>query len=155
MLIKRILVPVDGSEQSDKALDFALDLAEKYSAKIEILSVVSHETSYMPILFGGAGVPPTPASADWLNAYIEERKTSHENVLLQSLKKAKIYPSLDVSTRLVEGRAAEKIVEITKKEAFDLIVMGSRGLGGVKEFLLGSVSDRVADKAECPVLIVK
>ena len=50
---------------------------------------------------------------------------------------------------------AEKIVEASKEGNFDLIVMGSRGLGGVAEFLLGSVADRVADLAQCPVVIVK
>lgn len=47
------------------------------------------------------------------------------------------------------------IVKMAKEEDFDIIVIGGRGLGGVTEFLLGSVSDRVAHNAECPVLIVK
>jgi nucleotide-binding universal stress UspA family protein len=59
------------------------------------------------------------------------------------------------TTKLVEGRPADKIVETAKLESCDLIVIGSRGLGGIKEFFLGSVSDRVADEAPCPVLIVK
>ena len=59
------------------------------------------------------------------------------------------------STKLLEGRPADKIVEIAKQESFDLIVIGSRGLGGIKEIFLGSVSDRVADESHCPVLIVK
>jgi nucleotide-binding universal stress UspA family protein len=60
-----------------------------------------------------------------------------------------------VSSTILEGRPADKIVEAAKEGGFDLIVMGSRGLGGVKEFFLGSVSDRVADEATCPVAIVK
>jgi nucleotide-binding universal stress UspA family protein len=57
--------------------------------------------------------------------------------------------------KLVEGRPSDRIIETAKTEDFDLVVMGSRGLGGIKEFLLGSVSDRVADEVPCPVLIVK
>jgi len=53
------------------------------------------------------------------------------------------------------GRAADKIIETAKTQNVDLIVIGSRGLGGIKEIFLGSVSDRVADEAKCPVLIVK
>jgi len=62
---------------------------------------------------------------------------------------------LKVSTKLVEGRPSDKIIETAEKGNFDIIIMGSRGLGGIKEFFLGSVSDRVADEAACPVLIVK
>jgi nucleotide-binding universal stress UspA family protein len=63
--------------------------------------------------------------------------------------------AFDISTKLVEGRPADKIVETAKNGNFDLVVVGSRGLGGIKEFFLGSVSDRVADEAPCPVLIIK
>ena len=56
---------------------------------------------------------------------------------------------------MITGRPADKIVELAKEEGFDLIVLGSRGLGNIKEFFLGGVSDRVADEAPCPVLIVK
>ena len=62
---------------------------------------------------------------------------------------------MKISTVLEEGRPSDKIVETAKEGNFDLIVMGHRGLGRVKEFFLGSVSDRVADEAHCPVLIVK
>ena len=60
-----------------------------------------------------------------------------------------------LGSRLGSARSADKIVETAKLESCDLIVMGSRGLGGIKEFFLGSVSDRVADEAPCPVLIIK
>ena len=57
--------------------------------------------------------------------------------------------------KLAEGRPADKIVEAAKEGSFNLIVIGSRGLGGIKEFFLGRASDRVVDEAPCPVLIVK
>ena len=62
---------------------------------------------------------------------------------------------MKVSKQLLTGRAAEKIVETAKQGNFDLIVIGSRGLVGIKEIFLGSVSDSVADEALYPVLIVK
>jgi nucleotide-binding universal stress UspA family protein len=55
----------------------------------------------------------------------------------------------------VEGKPSDKIVEGEKERKFDVIVMGSRGLSGISEFLLGSVSHRVVNDAECPVFIVK
>ena len=56
--------------------------------------------------------------------------------------------------RLETGHPAEVIVRLAETDGFDLVVLGSRGLGGVKEFLLGSVSNRVSHHARCPVLIV-
>ena len=74
-LIKRILVPVDGSEHADRALDYALDLAEKYNASIEILNVLPMPTAfgYTAPLFGAAPQPPT-----WLSTYSKELKTSKD-----------------------------------------------------------------------------
>lgn len=63
-------------------------------------------------------------------------------------------PELEVSTRFEKGEPAEKIVEVAERGNFDLIVMGSRGLGG-RVSTLGSVSSRVVDNASCPVVIVK
>jgi nucleotide-binding universal stress UspA family protein len=152
-LIKKILVALDGSKPADKALDFALDLAEKYSANIVLLSVVP--LVIVPLgTYPTAGVPPIPPVA--MNTYSKELRVSHEKVLSEALKKAKkIKPNLKVSTKLVEGRPSDKIIEAAKEGNFDIIVVGSRGLGGIKKLFLGSVSDRVANEAACPVLIVK
>jgi nucleotide-binding universal stress UspA family protein len=148
--IKKILVALDGSEPADKALDFALDLAEKYSAEVALLSV-----AHMPLVVytspGIGGFPPVA-----IGRYTKKLKASHEKLLSEALKRAKkVKPNLKVSTKLLEGRPSDKIIETAKEGNFDIIVMGSRGLGGIKEFFLGSVSDRVADEAVCPVLIVK
>lgn len=62
---------------------------------------------------------------------------------------------LRISTKILIGSPADKIVEESGEGNFDLIVMGSHGLGGIKGFLLGSVADRVADLAQCPVVVVK
>jgi nucleotide-binding universal stress UspA family protein len=150
-VITKILVPIDGSEHSEKALDFALDIAEKYSAKIQLLSVAQ------PVLLTGFPnltqpiLPPTSTAM-----YVNEIEAAHKKTLSEALKKAKkSKANLTISKKLVNGRPADKIIEIAKDEKFDFIVIGSRGLGGIKEFFLGSVSDRVADEAPCPVLIVK
>jgi len=151
--IKKILVALDGSEPASKALDFALELAEKYFAEILLLSVVPPVTVPM-VASPATGVLTIPPIA--MGTYQKELKDNHEKMLAEALKRAKkVKPILKVSTKIVEGRPSDKIVETAKEEDFDIIVMGSRGLGGVKEFFLGSVSDRVADEAPCPVLIVK
>ena len=155
-VFKRILVPIDGSEHADKALDCALDLAEKYSATIELLNVFSTAPITMGYPASMVYAPTTAGYPTWASTYSKESRANNEKMLSEALKKAKkTKPNLDISTKLVEGRTADKIVETAKDGNFDLIVMGSRGLGGIKEFLLGSVSNRVADDAECPVMIVK
>lgn len=159
-MIKKILVAVDGSEPANKALDFALGLAEKYSAEVMLLNVYQPITPlfYFPTM-NVPGSPPTAtpiATPIVTAAFSKELKSQHEKVLSEALKKAKRDKSnLKVSTMLSEGRPSDKIIEAADEGEFDFIVMGSRGTGGVKEIFLGSVSDRVADEAKCSVLIVK
>ena len=148
-MIKKILVAIDGSQSADHALDFGLDLASKYSAEVMIATVFDSPQPSLVI----KGMLYAPTSTE---NYLKKLGNFHEKILIEALNKTKkISPKLKISIKLLEGRPVDKIVETAKKGAFDLIVIGSRGLGGMKEFLLGSVSDRVADEAPCPVLIVK
>lgn len=107
-MVKRILVPVDGSEHADKALNYALDLADEYGADIEILNAIS--TAPIPIGPYPMGYgAPTPAVPVWVGAYSKELKASHEKMLSEALKKAKKNkPGLNISTKLVEGRPLKK-----------------------------------------------
>lgn len=150
-MINKILVPIDGSEHSARAIEFALDLATKYSATVQLLSVAQ------PIVLDGVSyltqsfLPPMSTAR-----YIEEMEDIHKKILSEALKKAReSNPNLTITKKLANGRPSEKIIEIAEDENFDLIVIGSRGLGGIKEFFLGSVSHRVANDAKCPILIVK
>lgn len=148
-LINKILVAIDGSETAYLALDFGLDLAKKYSSEVLIVTVfdaISRSLVSRGMLF-------TPTST---TKYLEELEEFHEKLLDKALKKSKqSAPKVKLSKKLLTGRAADQIVKAANEDAVDLIVIGSRGLGGIKEFFLGSVSDRVADEAKCPVLIVK
>lgn len=149
-MIKKILVPTDGSEPANRALDLAIDLATKYSAEIVLLSVAP--SVIVPMPEPGAMTPISPE----LTKYSETLKESHKKMLSQALEKAKKTQSdLKVSKKLGEGRPSEEIIEVAKEGNFDIIVMGSRGLGGIKKVFLGSVSHRVATEAPCPVLMVK
>ena len=150
-MIKNILVPIDGSEHSNNALKFGLDLAEKYSAKLTLLSVAQPVVVTGPMFITQPMMPPTSTAM-----YVQAIESAHKKMLEDTYNRAKAEkPDVKISKRLVNGRPADRIVEIADKENFDLIVIGSRGVGGVKKFFLGSVSDRVADEAHCPVLIVK
>ncbi len=146
-MISKILVAIDGSDHAECALNFALDLAHKYSAEIQLLSVV-------PPCF-----LPTQSMYFIKSEAFDECDKQLGNFFRGVLSKAdgkvkKEKPYLKVSTKLENGDPAAKIVEIAERGSFDIIVMGSRGLGR-RDYALGSVSSRVADNAPCPVLIVK
>jgi nucleotide-binding universal stress UspA family protein len=149
-LIRQILVALDGSKHANKALDLALDVAEKHLASVTLLSVLH----FPPMAMSAAGIEvlvPTGIEQFWTDL-----KKDHEEILTLALKKAKnVDPNLNVTKKLVEGRPADTIVEIAKEGKFDIIFMESRGLGAIKEFFLGSVSHQVAHEAPCPVVIVK
>ena len=149
-MIKKILVAIDGSKSSDKALEFALDLAQKYVAQVVLINVF--DTSSFLYLTSPSliSTPIIPTEQ------IEERRILHSNMLSKALKKARnSNKDLKISKKLVKGRPADRIIEVAKEDGFDLIVIGSRGFGVIKEVFLGSVSHRVADRASCPVLIVR
>jgi nucleotide-binding universal stress UspA family protein len=89
-------------------------------------------------------------------SYENDVKEHNEKIPFDAVQHAQTtHPHLTITQSIVQGRPADKIVEVVKEGNFDLIVMGSRGIGGIKGVLLGSVADRVADHAECPVMIVK
>ena len=148
-MIKKMMVALDGSKPANRALDFALDLASKYSSEVLLLTVIQP----IAIPYFIYEEMPTPIESDTYSKRLEEYYKKLLSKALEKVKKEK--PKLKASSKIEEGRPADKIVQIATEEECDIIIMGSQGLSGVKELLLGSVSDRVADKATCPVLIVK
>lgn len=161
MEVKNILVPVDGSKHSDKAVRLAGDLAEKYGAKLTLLQVLLHgrlpdEIRKMsdkpgkpePAMAVGAGyVEPSEP--------VEVLEDIADKLLDKAEKDAKAEGASDVDRIKTGGIAAEEILENADKVNADLIVMGSRGLGGLKGLLAGSVSYKVQNLAKCSVITVK
>ena len=147
--ITRMLVAIDGSEDATKALNYALSLADKCDAEVLIVSVVPSAKSLMPRF--SLTAPPIHYTL-----FIDEVEKRTKTVLSDALTEAKEKrPNMMISIRLLKGRPADTIVQTAQEEGFDIIVVGSRGLSGFDELILGSVSDRIADLASCPVLIVK
>lgn len=149
-MIKKMLVAIDGSEHAERALDLALEMAKTYAAEVQIVSVVSPVKSVIPRF-----TPAAPPSQfyNFFIKYIEDRL---KTVLSEALKKAREEnPTVKILTKLLNGNPAQEIVQTAKDENVDIIIIGSRGLGGIDELLLGSVSNKIADTATCPVLIVK
>jgi len=140
LLFEKILVPLDGSEHSLKALKMAVQIAQKFNGKISLIHVYS---------IGGLATYPTP-----VHEFIEAIRNVGAGILGDGEKKVKA-EGVQVETLLLEGHAVEQIVKTCREGKFDLVVMGARGLSRIKEMLLGSVSDGVTRHTHCPVLVVK
>jgi nucleotide-binding universal stress UspA family protein len=138
-MIKKIMVAYDGSGQSEKAFDFALDLAQKYSAQIIVLSVAC---------------PPEPPVAVEMQAVLEYA-TEYYKTRFDSLKKKADAVSIETRLDVVVGHPAEQIVHGAVKESADMIVIGHRGESLLQKWLLGSVAKRVLSYATCPVLVIR
>ena len=161
-LITKILVGVDGSKNSEKALDYALEIADKFSASILILNVFQPPPEFgypanMSSQFPASGYPQdTIGDQSNMSAFIKDLRKVHEAVLSKAAERAiKLKPMLKITTELKEGNTPSQIIATAAEGGFDLIVVGILGGSEIKEFLLGSTSERVVHQARCAVLIVK
>jgi nucleotide-binding universal stress UspA family protein len=154
MLFKKILVAFDGSEQSKRAIDYASDMANSCKGKLIVLTVVPRVT--LPVFPDeGFGSVPVSTSQDWAE-YQDKMNASYKKSQDDAMKDIKEhYPKLSAEAILLEGRPSSTIVEQAEKNQADLIVMGSRGIGGISGWILGSTSRRVVESCTKPVLVIK
>ena len=138
--IRKILCPVDFSEPSHKAVEYAKALREKFGAELLLLHVIEPFLTQSFIAFD-----PN------LGTQVVEEVEEKARELLENLRQA----SPDIQTMIRKGKPYEEIVEVAKTEKVDLIVMGTHGLKGISHFLIGSVAEKVVRHAPCPVLTVK
>jgi nucleotide-binding universal stress UspA family protein len=154
MLFKKILVAFDGSEQSKRAIDYAVDMADSCKGKLIVLTVVPKMT--LPVFPDeGFGSVPISTAQDWAE-YQDKMKAMYkksQNDVMKDIKEH--FPKLETEAELLEGRPSSTIVEEAEKNQADLIVMGSRGIGGISGWILGSTSRRVVESCTKPVLIIK
>ncbi|MGB9022297.1 MAG: universal stress protein [Candidatus Bathyarchaeia archaeon] len=144
-MFSRILVGLDGSDYSLRALDFAIDLAKKYQSQLVLVHVVMRQIY---------AINPPEAGILAGTAIVRELETEGKTILTQGEEKVKAQ-GLPVEARLRQGVPAEELLRAAADEKADLMVLGSRGLSQVRAFLLGSVSDKVSHHAKCPTLIVR
>jgi nucleotide-binding universal stress UspA family protein len=144
-LFSKILVGLDGSDYSLKALGFALDLAKKYQSQLVLVHVVMRQIY---------AINPPEAGVLAGTAIVRELEADGKAILVKGEETAKAQ-GIPVETRLRQGVPAEELLRAASDEKADLIVLGSRGLSQVKAFFLGSVSDKVSHHAKCPTLIVR
>ncbi len=143
--LKRILLATDGSEGSSKAAHAALSLAQKFETPLTVVNVFE---PFLPLPEMASAEGQSEQTHDSLSARVLE-------VVCQQIRSAAQEYGVVVSVFQERGDPAESLVRFADEHQFDLIVMGSRGLGTFKSLLLGSVSHRIAHHAHCPVLIVR
>ena len=148
-MAKKILIPFDGSVHSKKAILFAADVAQQHDSELFLIHVVKDKDIPPEILEyiesekidGGIG----KVSAKLISEGI--MKAAQQQVQDMGLKIAK--------SMVFRGDPAEEIIQFARNNDIDMIVIGSRGLGKIKGLLLGSVSGKVCQLAECTCVTVK
>lgn len=139
-MFKNLLVALDGSEPSKKALDVAVGLTNSFKAKLTAVSVVE------PIEW-------TVATTDAI--IIDSAQEKMQKQILKDAEKECKEKGVEIKTIASKGHPGDVIIETAKKNGCDLIIMGSRGRTGFDKLLLGSVSDHVIQNARVHVLVVK
>jgi len=139
--LKKILVPVDGSDSSKKALEFAVAMAKSAKAHITVLEVIE-EFGPLPGYYEAA--PPGKDRLKW----ISEQRFEKVHTILDTT-------DVKWDRKIEEGYAADTICDIAAKGHYDMIVIGNRGLSAIGRFLVGSVSDRVVHHSPCTVTVVR
>ena len=138
-MFKNIVIAVDGSEYSHKALLCAQSIAERFEAKLWLVHAFSNPADFL-------------GYTDYEKLFAR-RKAAAQAVLDEARQKLG-RTSVAVNEELQEGPEAESILKQAEKCKADLIVMGTRGLSALKGFLVGSVSRKVIHYASCPVMVV-
>jgi nucleotide-binding universal stress UspA family protein len=154
---KKILVAIDGSESSTRAASVALGLAEKLKAELILLHAVSPPTSYYgSTVPAPVGASPPPISQHEIDAYYEYARRATIGMVEEIQSRSKKL-GVKVRTEIPQGVSSvvETIIKHAENANADLIVVGTRGLGGFKRLLLGSVSSGVVSHATTPVLVVR
>ncbi|QXJ31168.1 universal stress protein [Saccharolobus shibatae] len=139
--MKRILVGYDGSENAERALDFAIELASKFSARLFVVEVID-----LTLFYNSGILPPLEATKS-----LEEKAKKD---VKKAIEKAKS-KGVDAEGITLEGDPAHSILEFAKDNQIDVIVIGSRGLSKVQRIFLGSVSNKIVQESKIPVIVVK
>jgi nucleotide-binding universal stress UspA family protein len=152
-MFKKILIAFDGSDQSKRALHYALVLSEKFNSELIILTV--YHRPVFPALNPDEDLEGKAIDSDFTE-YLETIKRSYINILSYAEEIAKSdWPSVKYVALLEEGRPSTEIMSTVESEAVDLVVLGNRGIGGVSGWVLGSTSKSVVEDCKKPVLVVK
>ncbi|RKQ35691.1 universal stress protein [Oceanobacillus halophilus] len=136
----KILLAADGSEHANRAAEHAMELAKmNVNSQVDIVYVVDHDKVKSDVL------------ANWNSADMSDKR----KVQIKKIERMAKAANIKYEIVFLHGEPGPQIVSHANDNKFDVVVIGSRGLNGLQEFVLGSVSHKVAKRANCPVMIVK
>ena len=137
-MFDRIVIATDGSESVRRAVDVALDLADRFDAEVHVLSVVD--------------TGEVDSSPERLQEEMREALTEQAEEALESVREL---TDRDLHTAVREGRPAAEITEYARDVDADVVATGTRGRHGENRFLIGSVAERIVGTCPVPVLTVR
>jgi nucleotide-binding universal stress UspA family protein len=148
--LKRILVAVDGSENSERAFGVALKIAEQPGAELLILNVLPGITTL------GAMASRVPLPQSTYDEFFESAEKDARELVKREASVARRF-GVTVKEEVIRSTETivQAIVDFAAEKKIDLIVVGTRGLGGFKRLLMGSVSTGIVTHAHCSVLVVR
>jgi nucleotide-binding universal stress UspA family protein len=144
--IQRILVPTDFSEHSRRAMEYALSLAQRMGASVDLLHVWEP-----PVHIAPDALMMMPG---WEDSSVEKYGLAHAGHQLHHWAEPYTSGLVPVQVRLERGIPADTILR-TAERGYDLVVMGTRGRTGLARLLMGSVAQKVSARASCPVMTVR
>ena len=147
-MYERILVPTDGSDTAEVAIEHALDLAEKYGAEVHTLYVI--DTDSMSLTLGAEQLDRIEQGNYHEMEEVRRRVEAATSVVTDRARER----GLDVVEHVSAGKPHSMIADYAADHDVDLVVMGSHGRSGVKRALLGSVTERTLRSTPVPVLVV-
>jgi nucleotide-binding universal stress UspA family protein len=141
-MFSKLLVPVDGSENSVRALEAAIFLSKKIDAHVTVMHVMQKP----PTVY----IHPQKELEELLHNYRREAEQ-----ILEKCEEIGNRNGVELKKVIIEGDVASKILRFAEKEGLDMIVMGHRGSGRFKEMVLGSVSQKVLNQTKRSVLVIR
>jgi nucleotide-binding universal stress UspA family protein len=147
-LINKILLPIDGSEGALKAAEVAIVIARGVIAEILAIHVIQERSIFLSL---GPEFPYIPPAEFWEKA--EEEAMTFLKPVQEMCERSKVR----LKTKVIRSKTSvvDAICRVAGEEKCDLIVMGTRGMTGIRKFLLGSVASGVITYAPCPVMVVR
>ncbi|WP_312833420.1 universal stress protein [Sedimentibacter saalensis] len=148
--MKKILIPIDGSEASKKAAEKAVSVGKLLDVELTFITVVNLPTEDKYSYFGMTVE----------NAFIANRKNMLKQLIVEEGRMLDILvrnidtENLRINKKVIVGVPAEEIVKLAAEEKYDFIVIGRRGFSKVERFFVGSVTQKVISSSPCPVMVV-
>ena len=144
MSFKEVVVPTDFSEHSMRAVDYAVEIAQKFDSNLHVVYIIE------PLL--------QVADVSWSSVDFEQLNKAHKESAEKQIAKVieeSVPEGVQASSEILFGKPFVEIVKYARDQNADLIVMATHGRGAISHILMGSTAEKVVRKAPCPVLTVK